>query len=453
MTTDPSSRSPFPADFRWGAATSAYQVEGAAAADGRGPSVWDTFSKVPGNVLHGATGDVAADQYHRYAEDVALMSELGLKSYRFSISWSRVLPEGRGQVNQQGLDYYRRLVDALQTAGIEPMATLFHWDTPQALQDKGGWESRDTAAHFADFAGVMFAALGADVPTYITVNEPKTVVQVGYLFGSHAPGKKDLAAATRVLHHLNLGHGLAVQALRASGVQAQIGPAFNLTPLYPADDSAEAAAAVAVQDVWENLVYLDPVFKGTYPDAGLAEVIDVPALEAVLRDGDLDTISTPIDLLAVNYYSPLFVAAGRELVRRHPIAEPTFWLEIYPPGLHDLLVRLDRDYGQPRMIISENGRPTVTPRSADGSYADDERIEFVRDHLVQAAKAIAAGVKLEGYQQWSLMDNFEWAEGYEQRWGLIHVDFETLERTPKKSYHWYAKVIRSGGASLFSGTD
>lgn len=453
MAADATSRTPFPADFIWGAATSAYQVEGAAATDGRGPSLWDTFSHTPGNVLNGATGDVAADQYHRYPEDIALMQTLGLRSYRFSISWSRVLPTGKGEVNQLGLDYYKRLVDALNAAGIEPMPTLFHWDTPQPLHDKGGWESRDTALYFGEYADVVYRALGSQVKTFLTVNEPKTVVQVGYLFGQHAPGKKDLAAATRVLHHLNLGHGLAVQALRASGVQAQIGPALNLTPMYPADDSPEALAATAVRDVFENRVYLDPMIRGTYPEDGLDQVFDKPALEAVIKDGDLEIISTPNDLLAINYYAPGFVGPNQESVIKYPIAEPTFWLEIYPPGLHDLLVRIDRDYGQPRMIITENGRPTVTPQAADGSYPDDERIEFVRDHLVQAAKALAAGVKLEGYQLWSLMDNFEWAEGYEQRWGLVHIDFDTLERTPKKSFHWYAEVIRSGGASLFDSTD
>jgi beta-glucosidase len=434
----------FPAGFRWGAATSAYQVEGAADVDGRGPSVWDTFSHERGRISDGSTGDVAADQYHRYAEDVALMRTIGLRSYRFSISWSRVLPAGTGQVNQKGLDYYRRLVDELTAAGIQPMPTLWHWDTPQPLQDKGGWENRDTAEAFADYAAVIYQALGDDVSTYFTLNEPKTVVQMGYVVGAHAPGRTDLSAASVALHHLLLGHGLAVQALRASGGKARIGPALNLAPAYPADDSAEAEGAALVQDSWENGCYLDPIFRGRYPE-NYAEVVDARAIERVLQPADLTTISTPIDLLAVNYYNPVFVDGRRQAVHLHEIAAPTFWLEIYPEGLHDILVRVHSDYGKPSMIITENGRPTQTERGADGTFADDDRIEFCRDHLAQLHRAIAAGARVEGYQLWSFIDNFEWAEGYEQRWGLVHVDYRTQQRTPKKSAAWYAGVIGRNG--------
>ncbi|MEP7055203.1 MAG: GH1 family beta-glucosidase [Actinomycetota bacterium] len=438
----------FPADFMWGAATAAYQVEGAAQIDGRGPSVWDTFSHTPGRVQQNANGDVAVDQYHRFPQDVAMMKNLGLHSYRFSISWPRVMPTGHGTVNQKGLDHYRRLVDTLTEAGIVPLATLWHWDTPQALQDKGGWESRDTAKYFADYADTIYQALGSDVPTYLTLNEPRTVVMVGYLLGIHAPGFTDLAAATRALHHLLLGHGLAVEALRASGVKSRIGPAFNLTPTYAADDSQESKDATALEDSWNNRLYLDPLFKGSYPQEGLADVIDEPALDAVLKDGDLKTISLPIDVLGVNYYGPAFVQAGRQTVHKYPTAQPADWLEIYPRGLFDLLTDIDRNYGGPQIMITENGRPTETAKSADGTYPDDDRIQYVHDHLVQARLAIAAGVRLEGYQLWSLMDNFEWAEGYEQRFGIVHVDFETQERTPKKSFGWYSEVIRSNGASL-----
>ncbi|MEO6711956.1 MAG: GH1 family beta-glucosidase [Mycobacteriales bacterium] len=440
----------FPAGFVWGAATAAYQVEGAAGEDGRGRSVWDTFTAEAGRVKNGDTGNVAADQYHLYKQDVALMKRLGLMSYRFSVSWPRVLPAGTGQVNQKGLDYYRRLVDELNNNGIAPMATLWHWDTPQALQDTGGWESRDTALAFADYAEIVYAALGADVPTYLTLNEPKTLVGVGYLYGTHAPGKQDLSASTRVAHHLLLGHGLAVEAFRASGVQSQIGPALNLSPVYPADEadtSPEAMKAVHDQDIWENRLYLDPIFTGAYPDEGLADVIDLPALEAVVQDGDLTTISGPVDLLAVNYYNPAFVGPGREVVHKHPIALPTFWLEIFPRGLQDILVRVDRDYGQPRMIVTENGRPTETEQSADGTFADDDRIEYVRDHLLAAHAAIEQGVKLEGYQLWSLIDNFEWEQGYAQRFGMVHVDFDSQVRTPKKSAHWYADVIKNNAVT------
>ena len=431
----------FPAGFVWGAATSAYQVEGAAAVDGRGPSVWDTFAATPGRTADGDTGDVAADQYHRYRQDIALMSSLGLHSYRFSISWSRVLPTGAGAVNTKGLDYYRRLVDALRTAGITPLPTLWHWDTPQALQDRGGWESRDTAERFADYAAIVYEALGDDVGAYLTVNEPKTVVDVGYRYGAHAPGLRDPDAAARVLHHLLLGHGLAVQALRASGSRARIGPVLNLAPCYPADTGVAARQAALVRDAQENRLYLDPIFTGRYPkDAAAA--LAWPALAAVLRPGDLKVIASPVDLLAVNYYNPVFVDAAGAGVHKHPLAEPAEWLEIYPQGLYDILTRVHRDYGAPAMMITENGRPTVTDRDAAGHYPDTDRIDFLRDHFVQVHRAISTGVKVEGFQVWSLLDNFEWAEGYRQRWGLVQVDFTTQERTPKQSAAWYADVIR-----------
>ncbi len=430
----------FPADFAWGAATSAYQVEGAAKEDGRGPSVWDVFD----GVHNGDTGDVAADHYHRYVEDLDLMKRLGLKSYRFSISWSRLLPEGKGKVNQKGLDFYRRLVDGLNDRGITPVATLWHWDTPLALQETGGWESRDTALRFGDYAAIVYDALGADVQTYLTLNEPKTVLNVGYRYGSHAPGKQDERAASIATHHMLLGHGLAVEALRAAAVESQIGPALNLHPTYPEGDSEEAKDAAVLQDGVENRLYLDPIFDGSYPAEVLAEAIDGDALQSVIKDGDLDIISSPIDLLAINYYTPVVVTATRDQITKYPLAMPADWLQIYPQGLYDLLTRLADDYGRELpLMITECGRPTETERSGNGTYADDDRIEFLRDHFVQAHKAIEAGANLVGFQVWSLLDNFEWAEGYDQRWGIVHVDFETQKRTPKKSAEWYAGVIRN----------
>jgi beta-glucosidase len=351
-----------------------------------------------------------------------------------------VLPAGAGTVNQKGLDYYRRLIDALRAKGITPLATLWHWDTPQALQDRGGWESRDTARRFADYAAIVYDALGDDVPTWLTVNEPKTVVDVGYRYGSHAPGLRDPDAAARVLHHLLLGHGLAVQAYRASGLKGRIGPVLNLAPCYPADDSAAAKAAALLQDARENRLYLDPVFTGRYPkDAPGA--MAWPALAAVLKPGDLAVISSAVDLLAVNYYNPVFVDAAGATTHRYPVAEPADWLEIYPPGLFDILTRVHRDYGRPTMMITENGRPTVT-EAVDGRYPDTDRITFLRDHFTQVHRAISTGVDVEGFAVWSLLDNFEWAEGYSQRWGMVHVDFTTLRRTPKESATWYADVIR-----------
>ncbi len=423
----------FPPGFVWGTATSAYQVEGAAAQDGRGPSVWDTFAHQ--GHAGGDTGDVTADQYHRYRDDVALMKGMGLQSYRFSISWPRVQPTGSGRVNQAGLDYYRRLVDALHQAGIAPMATLWHWDTPQALQDVGGWASRDVAHRFADYAGIVFDRIGADIPTYLTLNEPKTVVQLGYTTGVHAPGLTDPAAATKVMHHLLLGHGLAVSALRARSLTCRIGIALGLAEIQPADRSDRVAGLVRTSDVRENTLYLDPLLRGRYPDALLFEVVDEGSLAAVLKDGDLAIISAPVDLLGVNYYGSATVGGPS----RHARAQPADWLEIDPESLYRTLIRLHTDYRDPLISITENGRPNGT----GGRVADSERIEFLRGYLQQAQRAIAAGVRLESWHTWSLLDNFEWSEGFRQRWGLIDVDFRTLVRTPKASAAWFSSVART----------
>jgi beta-glucosidase len=437
----PQTRLSFPTGFVWGAATSAYQVEGAAAADGRGPSIWDTFSHRSGTIVDGSNGDVACDHYHRWAGDLDLMHGLGLRSYRFSLSWSRILPSGRGPVNQKGLDFYKQLIDGLHQRGIQPLATLFHWDLPQALQDQGGWENRDCARWFADYAGVVFGALGADVPTWLTINEPKTIVQVGYTYGSMAPGKRDEVAAAVVTHHLALAHGLAVQAYRASGRSGRIGPALNLAPAYPAEPGAESAATLA--DGWENRLYLDPILKGSYP----ADVVQAmssasrTALQAAIRPGDLATIGAPVDLLGVNYYNPVFVDSGGGSVTVKPTSIAT-WEQIYPQGLTDVLVRLARDYKSLPIVITENGIPNAGSVRPEGGKVDDpDRIAYLRDHLVAAQRAIAAGVRLEGYHLWSLLDNFEWAQGYTQRWGIVHVDFDTQVRTLKRSAHWYHDVI------------
>ena len=437
----------FPSGFRWGAATSAYQIEGAAAEDGRGPSIWDTFSHTPGRVAGGDTGDVAADHYHRYREDLDLMKGLGLKSYRFSVSWSRVIPDGTGAVNQAGLDFYRRLVDGLHERGIEPMVTLFHWDLPQTLQDRGGWVNRDCAQWFADYAAVMYRALGDAVPTWLTLNEPKTVVDVGYRYGAHAPGVRDDNQAYVVAHHLLLAHGLAVQALRADRSRGRVGPALNLAPAYPdpVDDPA-AKAAAELADGYENRLYLDPVLKGAYP-ADVLEELD--SMRAVIRDGDLKVIGSPIDVLAIQYYNPVFVTATGSYVTRLPTSDAG-WQQIYPDGLYDILTRLRRDYlqndaGDIPITITENGRPSADAPDAEGRVDDPERIDFLRDHFTAAHRAIADGVKLEGYHVWSLLDNFEWAEGYRQRWGLVYVDYPTQRRIEKSSAQWYRDVIARNG--------
>ncbi|MFG1660777.1 GH1 family beta-glucosidase [Micromonospora chersina] len=434
----------FPPDFGWGAATSAYQIEGAAKEDGRGESVWDTFSHTPGRTRNGDTGDVAADHYHRYAQDLDLMRDLGLRSYRFSISWPRIQADGSGRPNQRGLDFYRRLVDGLHERGIAPMATLFHWDLPQALQDAGGWENRDTAERFADYADAVFRALGDRVPVWLTVNEPKTVVQNGYLWGHHAPGRQDPAAAYLVAHHLQLAHGLAVRALRAAGVGGRIGPALNLHPCYPADDTAEAATATRLYDGYENRLYLDSIFKGAYPEDVLADLGADSRMVRGVRDGDLKIISSPVDLLAVQYYTPIYVTGQGDTVRRWPTSEAE-WQQIYPEGMYDILTRVTRDYGRVPITITENGLPCPDTLAADGTVDDSARIDFLRDHFAAAHRAIRDGVPLESYHVWSLLDNFEWAEGYEQRWGLVYVDYPTQRRVLKRSAHWYRDVIRRNG--------
>ncbi|MET7671269.1 GH1 family beta-glucosidase [Micromonospora luteifusca] len=444
IPTGPAGPLRFPDNFGWGAATSAYQIEGAAKEDGRGESVWDTFSRVPGRIRNGDTGDVAADHYHRYAEDLDLMRDLGLRSYRFSISWPRIQPDGTGAPNQRGLDFYRRLLDGLHERGIAPMATLFHWDLPQALQDADGWESRDTAYRFADYADLVFHALGDRVPAWLTINEPKTVVQNGYLTGHHAPGRQDPDAAYLVAHHLQLAHGLAVGALRASGNDSRIGPALNLHPCYPADDSPQAAAAARLYDSYENRLYLDSLLRGSYPHDLLADLGPQSRMVQGVRDGDLAIISAPIDLLAVQYYTPIYVTADGGTERRWTTTEAE-WQQIYPQGMYDLLTRVTRDYGPIPLTITENGLPTPDTLAADDTVHDAGRISFLRDHLTAAHQAIAAGVPLESFHVWSLLDNFEWDAGYDQRWGLVYVDYPTQRRVLKSSATWYRSVITDGG--------
>ncbi|MFC0002995.1 GH1 family beta-glucosidase [Micromonospora siamensis] len=434
----------FPPGFGWGAATSAYQIEGAAKEDGRGESIWDTFSRTPGRTRNGDTGDVAADHYRRWPEDLDLMRDLGLRSYRFSVSWPRIQADGTGRPNQRGLDFYRRLVDGLHERGIAPMVTLFHWDLPQALQDAGGWENRDTAHRFADYATAVFEGLGDQVPVWLTVNEPKTVVQNGYLWGHHAPGRQDADAAYLVAHHLQLAHGLAVRALRATGSPARIGPALNLHPCYPADDTAAAAAATRLYDGYENRLYLDSIFTGAYPADVLADLGPDSRLARGITDGDLEIISSPVDLLAVQYYTPIYVTAGGGTAQRWPTSEAE-WQQIYPDGMYDILTRVTRDYGPVPLTVTENGLPCPDTLGADDTVDDAGRISFLRDHFAAAHRAIGAGVPLESYHVWSLLDNFEWAEGYDQRWGLVYVDYPTQRRILKRSAHWYRQVIADNG--------
>lgn len=434
----------FPRDFTWAAATSAYQIEGAVGEDGRGVSIWDTFCSVPGNVKDGATGAVAADHYHRYAEDLDLMAGLGLRGYRFSVAWPRVQPTGTGRPEQRGLDFYRRLVDGLRERGLTPMATLFHWDLPQALQDAGGWENRDTAERFAEYAEIVYDAL--DIRDWFTVNEPKTVVDCGYRWGIHAPGVQDEGRAFVALHHLLLGHGLASRVLHERHPGRRVGPALNLHPTYAADETDDDPALARVvwdRDGLENRVYLDPVFKGAYPADTLEWIAERSPMPRYIRDGDLDVISEPVDLLGVQYYNSQFLDREGNRVLKYPTAQLD-WLEIHPRGLYDLLVRLKDEYPAVPIVITENGMCSPDEAGPDGRVDDPARVEFLRDHLDCVGDAIAAGVPVEGYCVWSFLDNFEWAEGYGPRFGIVHVDYETQRRTPKSSALWYRDVIAAG---------
>ncbi|GAA3804720.1 GH1 family beta-glucosidase [Sphaerisporangium flaviroseum] len=431
----------FPDEFVWGAATSAYQIEGATEEDGRGVSVWDTFAAVPGNVKNGDTGTPAADHYHRLGEDLGLMTSLGLRGYRFSIAWPRVQPTGAGRPDQRGIDFYRRLVEGLRERGIHPMATLFHWDLPQALQDAGGWENRDTAERFAEYAEIMFDAL--EIRDWLTINEPKTVVECGYRAGVHAPGIQDDGRAFVALHHLLLGHGLASRVLHDRHPGRRIGPALNLHPTYAADGAPETAKAVWHQDGLENRLYLDPIFTGAYPEDTLAWIAERSPMKDHIRDGDLATISEPVDVLGVQYYNPNFLDAEGNRVLKHPTAQLD-WLEIYPRGLYDTLTRLRSDYPEVPIVVTENGVPAPDEVGPDGTVDDGGRITFLRDHLAAVRDALAEGVPVEGYYVWSLLDNFEWAEGYSARFGIVHVDYATQKRTLKNSALWYRDVIATG---------
>jgi beta-glucosidase len=449
----------FPAGFYWGAATAAYQIEGAVAEDGRTPSIWDTFSATPGKVDQGHTGEHATDHYHRFREDVGLMAELGLTAYRFSVSWPRVRPGGGPVTNDAGLGFYDRLVDSLLDAGIKPVATLYHWDLPQECEDAGGWTNRDTAARFAEFAAVMGQRLGDRVDLWCTLNEPWCSAFLGYGTGVHAPGRTDHADSLAAVHHLLLAHGLAAQALRATIAAPRISIALNSGTVRPVtEDPADVDAARRIDGLL-NRIFLDPLLHGRYPADVIADTAAVSDWSFV-RDEDLPVIGGPIDALGVNYYQPDLVGAARsaepdrstpypasEAVAFHPVPAPVTdmgW-PIDPTGLRDYLLRIRRDYGDIPLYVTENGAAYVDEMTADGRVPDVERIDYVHAHLAAAHEALTAGVDLRGYFVWSLLDNFEWAYGYSKRFGLIHVDYQTQRRTLKDSAHWYRGVIAAGG--------
>jgi beta-glucosidase len=433
-----------PPGFRFGASTAAYQIEGAATEDGRGPSIWDTFSHQPGRILDGSSGDVACDHYHRLDEDLDLMKRLGIGGYRFSVSWPRIQPTGSGHVNTDGLDFYERLVDGLLGRGIEPMMTLYHWDLPQALEDEGGWLNRDTVERFAEYAALVGERFSDRVEHWIPVNEPNVVTMLGYGSGTHAPGRKLLFDALPVAHHLLLAHGRAAIALRAAGA-GSVGCANNHAPIWPAsDDEADVGASKLFDAMW-NGMFSEPMLFGRYPP-DLA-----PLLEHVVHAGDMATIRQPLDFYGVNYYHPIRIAASPEgapmpFEQRQLVGYPTTdhdW-PIVPDALREWLITLRARYraALPPIIITESGCSYASVPDADGAVDDSARIAYLDAHLRAVATAVRAGVDVRGYYTWSLMDNFEWAEGYTQRFGLVHVDYETLGRTPKRSFDWYAETIR-----------
>ena len=435
--------SAFPADFVWGASTSSYQIEGAVDADGRGKSIWDIFSHTPGRVKGGDTGDVACDHYHRWPEDVEWLQRGGFSAYRFSTAWPRILPTGAGAVETRGLDFYDRLVDGLLARGVKPWLCLYHWDQPQALQEEGGWLHRDIADKFADYARVVAKRLSDRVRHWAMFNEANVHALFGHGIGSHAPGLTGLSNMLAAIHHQNLAQGRALQALRAEHSQLRLGTVINVQPARPSSDRDDDRRAVERFDAFWNGAVLDPLFKGVYPAAIAADFAPLVA------PGDLATAKQPIDFFGLNYYAPMYVAAApQNLLGAWFGAVPAgtrftaFGWPIDPSGLTDALHRLRERYGNPEIYVTENGACYDDPVAPDGTVHDDDRVAYLRDHLTAARRALAEGVNLRGYFVWSLLDNFEWAEGYSRRFGIIHVDFASLKRAPKASYQWLSEFIR-----------
>jgi beta-glucosidase len=437
----------FPKDFSWGAATSAYQIEGAYNADGKGESIWDRFTHIPGKIKNNDNGDIAADHYHRYREDVALMKTIGLRAYRFSIAWSRLLPSGRGQANPAGLDFYDRLVDALLEAGIQPFVTLFCWDLPQALQDEGGWTKRSIVDAFVEYVDLASRRLGDRVQAWATLNEPWVVAQFGYERGAHPPGYTNAQLALLASHHLLLAHARALPVLRRNSPKAQAGIVLNHIPFYPASASVYDRREAWFADGYVNRWYLNPITGRGYPE----ELIQQDRLDMdFVQPGDLDEVAAPIDYLGVNYYtraivrSPLVSEAQNLPATLQAGKEKTeMGWEVYPEGLDEVLCRLHFEYHFPAYYVTENGAAFADQPASDGQVHDPARIHYLERHFTQAARAIQAGVPLRGYFVWSLMDNFEWLDGYSRRFGLIYIDYATQKRTLKDSAQWYRDWIAS----------
>ncbi|WP_330460767.1 GH1 family beta-glucosidase [Streptomyces sp. NBC_00820] len=443
--SEPIDLAALPHDFLWGTATSAYQIEGAVAEDGRSPSIWDTFSHTPGRIDNDDHGDVACDHYHRWPEDIGLMRRLGVNAYRLSVAWPRVMPEGNGPVNAKGLAFYDRLTDALLDAGITPSVTLYHWDLPQVLQDRGGWPERETAERFAAYASVVAERLGDRVKHWATLNEPSCSAWIGHLEGRMAPGLTDLTAAVRASYHLLLGHGLATQAIRVAAPGARIGIVNNLSTVHPATDRPEDVAAARRHDGHVNRWWLDPVHGRGFP----ADMVETYGVELPEKPGDLDTIAAPLDWLGLNYYFPAYVTDDPEgpaphvrSVRREDVPRTGMDWEIDAGGIEALLLRLTDEYAARKIYVTENGSAYPDLVTPDGTIDDPERQDYLERHLAACASAARKGAPLAGYFAWSLLDNFEWAYGYTKRFGLVHVDYGTQARTIKGSGHRYADIVR-----------
>lgn len=448
----PTSRDPppFPPDFTFGVSTSAYQIEGAVDRDGRGPSIWDRFSHTPGAIRDGSTGDLACEHYDRWPQDLELLTELGVDAYRFSVAWPRVVPGGEGPVDARGLDFYERLVDGLLARGIEPYLTLYHWDLPLALHERGGWPARETAHHFVRYVDAVVARLGDRVRHFATLNEPRCAAMVGLLEGRHAPGERSLPRALAAAHHMLLGHGLAVPVIRQRAPEASVSVVLDVKPIVPASHGPEDLRAARALDGVFNRWYLDAILRGSYPDdvwEGFGDAVPV------VREGDLDVIAAPLDALGLNYYTRGHVRhdPGAPYPSTAEVPVPgavytTMHTEVFAEGLRDILVRLHDEYSLPPVYIAENGA-AFADAVIEGRVHDVERTAYLREHLAAVSDARARGVPVGGYFVWSFMDNFEWGHGYGQRFGIVRVDFETQQRTIKDSGRWYARFVRSRASS------
>jgi beta-glucosidase len=446
----------FPKDFIWGAASASYQVEGAFSEDGRGESIWDRYCRIPGMVANGDTGDRACDQYHRYQEDIGLMQKLGIGGYRFSIAWPRIFPGGFGKANPQGLDYYDRLADALLKAGIMPFVTLYHWDLPQALQDRGGWANPDTAKYFADYCAAVYEKLNGRVPYWMTLNEPYCSSFLGNYVGRHAPGGHDYALALRAAYYLYVGHGFAVQAFREKDIKGEMGIALNLMGRLPYDPEAPADRAAASRaDGNLNRWFLDPIIRGAYPEDMLEWYRNKGLTLPPFDDKEITLMKQPLDFIALNYYNDFYVRANPDVFpdefeiknRRYMPVNTRGW-PITESGFTGMLLRLKNEYNIPRIMISENGTSTHDIITMDHKVEDPQRIDYLRRHIAALHRAIEQGVNVFAYMQWSLTDNFEWAFGYDSRFGLIYIDFETQKRIIKSSGAWYAKLIAENAVEI-----